>query len=104
MTKADTIREMVDVLAEQFHPEKVILFGSHARGEASEDSDIDLLVVTDTALPLRERVPAVRRALASYPAAMDIIVKTPEEYRRWRSVVNHIVYFADRYGRVLYER
>ena len=81
-----------------------MLFGSYAQGEASEDSDIDLLVVAKTTLLPSQRYAAVRRLLADYPAAFDIVVKTPEEYERWRSVVNHIVYFADKYGKVLYDR
>ena len=80
----------------------IILFGSLAREEPHQD--VDLLVVADTDLPQRERFPAVRRLLADYPVGFDIIVKTPKEYRRWRSVVNHIVYFAEKYGKVLYER
>jgi len=46
----------------------------------------------------------VRRLVADYPASFDIIVKTPDEYARRRSVVNHIVYFADKSRKVLYER
>jgi len=42
--------------------------------------------------------------VADYPAAFDIVVKTPDEYARWRSVVNTIVYFAEKSRRVLYER
>jgi len=87
-----------------FGAEKVILFGSYAQGTASADSDVDLLVVARTSLSPRRRYGAVRRLLADYPAGFDIVVKTPEEYTRWRSVVNHIVYFADKYGRILYER
>jgi predicted nucleotidyltransferase len=91
-------------IRERFNPEKIILFGSHARGEARDDSDIDLLIVADTKLPVRERFPAVSRALADFPVAFDLILKTPREYRRWRRVLNNIVYFADKYGKVLYER
>ncbi len=98
------IEELVRRIGQQFHPERIVLFGSYASGQAAEDSDVDLLVVADTTLPPRERYGAVRRLVADFPASFDIIVKTPEEYARWRSVVNHIVYFADKYGRVLYER
>lgn len=91
-------------IGEEFGAEKVILFGSYASGTASAESDVDLLVVAETSLPPNERYGAVRRLLADCPAGFDIVVKTPEEYDRWRSVVNHIVYFADKYGRVLYER
>lgn len=98
------IEELGRRIGEEFEAEKVILFGSYARGTASADSDIDLLVVAETSLPPNERYGAVRRIVADYPAAFDIVVETPEEYDRWRSVVNHIASFADKYGRVLYER
>jgi predicted nucleotidyltransferase len=91
-------------IGEGLGAEKVILFGSYAHGTASAESDVDLLVVAETSLPPNERYGAVRRLLADCPAGFDIVVTTPEEYDRWRSVVNHIVYFADKYGRVLYER
>jgi predicted nucleotidyltransferase len=98
------ISEIGSRIAREFDPERIILFGSHARGDATEDSDVDLLVVADTELPPGERYAAVRRVLSGYPASFDIVVKTPVEYGRWRNVVNHIVYFADKYGTVLYER
>ena len=96
--------EIVDRIVRHFDPEKIILFGSYARGEARDDSDLDLLVVAQTDLRPRQRFHAVRELLADYPVAFDLFLKTPEEYRRWRSVVNHIVYFADKYGKVVHER
>ena len=104
MVTISEIEEFGREIGRQFGAERVILFGSYARGTVTEDSDVDLLVVADTNLPPRQRYSAVRRLVANVPASFDIIVKTPEEYARWRSVVNHIVYFADKYGRVLYER
>lgn len=104
MVAMNEIEEFGRKIGDEFGAEKVVLFGSYARGTATPDSDIDLLVVAETSLPPSERYGAVRRLLADYPASFDIIVKTPEEYSQWRSVVNHIVYFADKYGRVLYER
>jgi len=98
------IEELGRKIGEELGAEKVILFGSYARGTASAESDVDLLVVARTSLPPHERYGTVRRLLADCPAGFDIVVQTPEEYDRWRSVVNHIVYFADKYGRVLYER
>jgi predicted nucleotidyltransferase len=98
------IEEFSQRIGSEFGAERIILFGSYARGEVTEDSDIDLLVVAKTSLSPSERYSAVRRLLADVPASFDIIVKTPQEYARWRSVVNNIVYFADKYGKVLYER
>ena len=104
MVAMSEIEEFGQHIGRQFDAEKVILFGSYAHGVATENSDVDLLAVADTNLPPQQRYSAVRRLVANAPASFDIIVKTPEEYARWRSVVNHIVYFADKYGRVLYER
>jgi len=104
MICAEDLERVVHRIVEHFDPERVILFGSHARGDASEDSDVDLLIVADTDLSPRQRYPEVRRLLADFPVAFDVFWKTPEEYRRWRSVVNHVVYFADKYGKVVHER
>ena len=104
MVSISEIEEFGRQIGHRFSAERVILFGSYARGMVTKDSDVDLLVVADTNLPPRERYTAVRRLVSTIPASFDIIVKTPEEYARWRSVVNHIVYFADKYGRILYER
>ena len=104
MISTDTMRDIIDRLRDSFHPEKIILFGSYAKDVATEESDVDLLIVADTDLSVKERFPAVSRLLGDFPAAFDVIVKTPEEYERTKSVVNHIVYFADKSGKVVYER
>jgi len=104
MVAMDQIEEFGQRIGQEFGAQKVLLFGSYARGMVTEDSDIDLLVVAETSLPPLKRYGAVRRLLADVPFSFDIIVKTLEEYARWRSVVNNIVYFADKYGKVLYER
>ena len=104
MVAIEKIEEYGQRIGQEFGAERVILFGSYAQGTVTKDSDIDLLVVAKTDLAPRQRYSAVRRLIADVPASFDIIVKTPEEYNRWRSVVNHIVYFADKYGRILYER
>jgi predicted nucleotidyltransferase len=104
MVAMNEIKEFGRQIGHRFGAEKVILFGSYAEGTATRDSDIDLLVVARTNLPYGARYGAVRCLLEDYPAGFDIIVETPEEFARWRSVVNHIVYFADKYGKVIYER
>ena len=104
MISRDQLNDIVNRIVERLDPEKIILFGSYASGEAREDSDVDLLVVAETELPVRGRFPVIRPLLADFPAAFDVFWKTPEEYRRRRNVVNHVVYFAEKYGRVVYER
>ena len=104
MVAMGQIREFGQRIGNQFGAERVILFGSYAQGTPSSDSDIDLLVIARTTLSAPKRYLAVRRLLADVPYSFDIIVRTPEEYNRWRSVVNNIVYFADKYGKTIYER
>ncbi len=104
MLTEEQLKAMLQDIQEVMNPDRIVLFGSYAAGTADKDSDVDLLVVADTDLSSPERYVKVRGALAEYPASFDIVVKTPEEYERSRSVVNHIVYFADRYGKVLYDR
>jgi predicted nucleotidyltransferase len=103
MLTKEQIELMSKRIQEALHPKKIVLFGSYADGRATEDSDIDLLVVAETSLPDAKRYGWVRQLLRDIPAAFDIVVKTPTEYNVSRNTLNHIVYFADRYGKVLYE-
>lgn len=104
MISLEQINELVRRIEQEMHPDRVVLFGSYACGEATEESDIDLLVVAPTVLPPQKRYAAVRRLAADIPASFDIVVKTPEEYACNRNIVNNIVYFAEKYGKILYER
>src|SRR5438128_11711042 len=73
------IRRVTRQIVEQFHPKKVILFGSYAYGQPTEDSDVDLLVVMDTdASPLH--VAAKIAAAIEHPFPLDIVVRTPVEF------------------------
>ena len=104
MVAMNQIEEFGRRIGREFNAQRVILFGSYARGTVTEDSDVDLLVVAETSLSPPQRYAAVRKLAADFPAGFDIVVKTPDEYNRSRSIVNHIVYFADKYGKVIYER
>jgi predicted nucleotidyltransferase len=71
------LEQVVQQIVRQFRPERVILFGSHAYGTPTVDSDVDLLVVLDTSEPLARC--AVRVAAAvDHPFPLDIIVRTPD--------------------------
>jgi predicted nucleotidyltransferase len=83
---------------------RLILFGSHARGDALADSDIDLLVVLPEVTNKRETAIAIRRAVVDFPVAKDIIVTTPDEIARRGNLVGDILRPALREGKVLYER
>jgi hypothetical protein len=70
------IRRYVERVVERFHPDKVILFGSHAYGRPTEDSDVDLLVIMPTrrGVNLHDRIRWVMPA----PFPMDLLVRTPQ--------------------------
>ena len=104
MNTTDWIRTMVDRIVAAFAPERVILFGSHARGDAGPQSDVDLLVILAAATNKREAAVAIRRVLADIPLCKDIIVTTLEEVARRGSVIGTVLLPALREGRVLYER
>ena len=103
-TPQDKIAEMVRRIVEHFHPEKIILFGSQARGEARPDSDHDLLVVMKFSGSQREQRLAIRSVLSGIGIAKDVAVVTPDDLERYRDLVGTIVRHALREGRVLYER
>ena len=95
---------MVDRIAKKFHPEKVILFGSHARGEAGMDSDVDLLIVMPIKGLKREKRLQIRHLLRDYKIPKDIIITTPEDYEWRRNFPGTIERPASIEGKVLYER
>jgi predicted nucleotidyltransferase len=98
------IQQMVKRIAKQFQPEKVILFGSHARGQAGLDSDVDLLVVMPVSGSKREKAIEIAVTLHDIPVAKDVIVVTPDEFK-WRSkIVGTIERPAAREGKLLYAR
>lgn len=78
-SKPATRREIKRVarhIAEQFRPRKIILFGSHARGEASEDSDVDLLVLMETSQPPIHTAADIA-ASVEHPFPLDVVVMSP---------------------------
>lgn len=97
------MREIIRRIVETSHPEKVILFGSRARGDARLDSDIDLLVVANDPQPRSLRACALYGALSDILIPMDILVYRPGEIEEWRNVPQAFVTTAIREGSILYE-
>lgn len=98
-----TIEAIIRTIAENFSPQKIILFGSYATDHPTPDSDLDLLIIMETKLPRHKRAVPLRLFFHPLPCAMDIFVYTPEEVAYWNGVVNHIVTEAFRRGKVVYE-
>lgn len=93
----------LDVLIRKGNPEKVILFGTMAKGGVHEWSDIDLIVVEETSLPFYKRIHKIRSLLRPQ-VAMDIIVYTPDEFENMRRKRAFIKDEVIDNGKLLYER
>jgi len=100
------IREMAQVAAQEVQPEAIILFGSHATGQAGPDSDVDLMVIETAPFgALRDRRKELTRlwhVLSRFTVAKDILVYSRDEVEQWRDARNHIIARALREGKVLY--
>ncbi|MFQ5432584.1 MAG: nucleotidyltransferase domain-containing protein [Nitrospinota bacterium] len=98
------IRKMVNRIVRKFQPERIILFGSQARGDGGVDSDVDLLVVMEIKGSKREKQLELRAALHDIHVPKDIIVTRPEDFEWRKEVVGTIERPAAREGEVLYAR
>ena len=99
-----TIDGMVRRIVERFRPDRVILFGSHARGTAGADSDVDLLVGMPFSGSKRKKQIEVRIALHEFKVAKDIIVTTPEDFEWRKKIPGTVERPAAREGKVVYAR
>ncbi len=100
-----TIRAVAQLIAERFDPEQIILFGSHARGNAGSHSDIDLLVVLKSLDDWPKRDNPIRAAIAEhFILPVDVLVTTPERLARQRENPYSFVNTALESERILYER
>ena len=97
----ELLQGVTETIRARVHPEKIILFGSRARNEARANSDIDLLVV----LPTQDKGKTaldIRMGLEDLPVAIDVVVCSPQEFRRYRDVPGTVIKPAWREGRYLY--
>lgn len=105
---AALLGQMVRAIVDEVDPDRVILFGSHARRDARPDSDVDLLVVEREPFgPDRSRFVEMNRlydTLSHFFVPKDILVFSREEVERWRKSVNHVLARSLREGVVLYDR
>lgn len=102
------IRQMVEAIVDASDPEQVILFGSRGRGDSTERSDVDLIVVEAEPFGLgRSRHQVMNRlyrAVAGLGVPADILAYSLDDVEYWRDSLNHVLARALREGTVLYER
>jgi len=100
----DFIEEAVRRIVNHFHPERIILFGSAARGATTPDSDLDILVVMPVEGSQRKKAGEIDLALADRTIPLDLIVVTPEQFDHQKDLIGTIVREAAREGKLLYDR
>lgn len=98
------VHDLLGCLVKGLEPERIIIFGSQARGDAGPDSDIDILIIKES----NER-PVVRRKhvlqlIGGSKIPKDIFVLTPKEFEESNNVAGTIAFEAHHYGKVVYVR
>ena len=97
------IRVAARRIGRQMRPRKVILFGSYASGQATAESDVDLLVIMSSRQRPAARAAAVSRLLDPRPFAVDILVRTPQEIAKRLAMGDSFIKEILQHGKVLYE-
>ncbi|MCK4341396.1 MAG: nucleotidyltransferase domain-containing protein [Phycisphaerae bacterium] len=101
----ETLRQaIIDRIVAMVQPEKIILFGSRARGTARPESDFDLLVIARSDQPRYRRAAPIYGALSDILVPMDILVYSPQEVEEWSQVPQAFITTAVQQGTVLYEK
>lgn len=98
---SDRIRQIVEALG-PYQPDRIYLFGSWARGEEDDLSDVDVVVVKSTPLPFFDRLREVLRLLPAELGAVDVLVYTPEEFAAMQREGNAFAEMIVEEGRLIY--
>ena len=104
MISDETLSKVRERLVDGFAPNRIILFGSQARGTADNRSDVDILVVCSFEGKRRHLMLEMDRALGGLDNAFDVLILTPEEFQRDSLIPGTVGRYAKKEGKVLYER
>ena len=101
----ETIQAITELIVERFQPEQVILFGSVARGEEDENSDLDLMVVLRPGVEPPRRGNPIRRAIAErFLLPVDLLIRSYETFTTYRPNPNSMLSRMLEDSEVLYDR
>ena len=103
MTQQYQIQDFAQQIAERFSPEKIILFGSQARGKAHEDSDVYMLVVLDHETENVEKAIEILNLLHPH-FALDLLVRRPRDIARRIAMNDYFILEIIEQGVILYDR
>jgi uncharacterized protein len=104
----EILSAMVQAIVREVDPERIYLFGSRARGEARQDSDVDLLIVVSEPFgPEHSRfqeINRIYRTLSPFRIPNDVLLYSSDEFTKWSQSLNHVVGRCSREGKLLYAR
>ena len=103
MISEETIQKAGRRLVEAAAPSKVILFGSYARGNADETSDLDFVVIEPHVKEAGEEMVRLRAVIGDVGVGVDVLVYSEEEFERRSQVAGTVLYWVRKEGRVLYD-
>jgi predicted nucleotidyltransferase len=98
------INEILGRISKEFRPKKIILFGSYASGEPTEDSDMDILIVTERRLTPEQTYTIRRDLLKHFGMPVQLVCVSDEEFAETKDIIGGIAYPASKYGEILYEK
>jgi uncharacterized protein len=98
------VKAIVDIIVRVSDPDKIILFGSQATGNARPDSDYDICVLKSGITHRRKCAMTLYESMVGVGVPVDIIVETPESYKKLTSSPYLVYSRIEREGKVIYER
>jgi predicted nucleotidyltransferase len=102
MISAEIQQAAIRTLAEGARPQRIVLFGSYARGDAGEDSDMDLLVIEEHVSNRAHEMVRLRRLLRPLRIPVDVLVYSADEVTRLGTQPGSALYWALREGKTVY--
>lgn len=103
MINNEKISEIVNKIVLFYAPDKIILFGSYAKGFANEDSDLDLIIIKKTDIPKQKRGKEIRKYLFGSLVPMDLKIYTPDEFSNEMINPYSFICSAIKDSKILYE-
>lgn len=102
MLNKKKIKQIIQKIIQELRPQKIYLFGSYAKEQATADSDLDLLVIADMPGPKNRRSLEVRKLFPQRDFSLDVLVYTEQEFAEESQVVNTVGHIAATKGKLLY--
>ncbi len=102
MLNEQTLKQAVDRIVAAAQPSRVIVFGSYGRGDATEDSDLDLMVIAPEVEDKYAEMSRLQRVVGSVGTSVDLLLYSEKEYQRRSQVPGTVLFWARKEGRALY--